>query len=239
MPLTLKNFNSTWWGWWQPWANTIGYWKFDWDLTDEMWLYSGTASNITCTYESLPWDNNIKCLVYSRNNWWYISTANQLRPSFWKTQNDFSLWVWMNFTTFASSRDALVYIQSANNSVLTIQYAKSDLWYSNALLVQLYNGSSDNVRWANVSIQTGTWYNLFYTYNATTRLIKFYLNWAYVGSWTFPSDYTTSNNGQYSWLLQWPSAAWKASNMIFEKQEWLAQEVSDYFNQTKSLYWIS
>ena len=43
MPLTLKNFYKQ---WWQPWANTIAYYKFDSDLNDSSWkvYYNQTKS---------------------------------------------------------------------------------------------------------------------------------------------------------------------------------------------------
>jgi hypothetical protein len=55
---------------WKPWANTIWYWKLNWDLTDEMWNYNGSkTSSATITYEALPWDSNIKCAKVYSNGW--------------------------------------------------------------------------------------------------------------------------------------------------------------------------
>jgi hypothetical protein len=71
MPLTLKNFYKT---WWQPWANTLAYWKFDgnldswfswwatlswtpyWYTTWLLWQAIQSTSNTTITSSLTQWD---------------------------------------------------------------------------------------------------------------------------------------------------------------------------------------
>ena len=81
-----------------------------------------------------------------------------------------------------------------------------------------------------------------FTYNKDTRAKHIYVNWVDAASWTGNASYNLADTN--FWLFS--ANSWNndyfygnISNFIIEDKERTAQEVSDYFNQTKWDYWIS
>jgi hypothetical protein len=85
-------------------------------------------------------------------------------------------------------------------------------------------------------------YNVVGTYNDTTKDKKIYINGVNVWSMsaTGTPDFWT-NNDIYIWSNEdWTTSLfyWLMSNLIIEDKEWSATDVSNYYNSTKSLYWL-
>ena len=84
----------------------------------------------------------------------------------------------------------------------------------------------------------GNWYHVVGTQEGST--VKMYVNWTLIWTKTRPS-YSTPN-----WWRLWAqftaAAAAKyvgyISNAILENKVWTAQEILDYYNQTKANYWL-
>lgn len=87
----------------------------------------------------------------------------------------------------------------------------------------------------NFSTLYSNWHNLILTRSGTTN--TFYLDWVSKGTYTWTS--TPSSNdikiwADYSsWVIQG-----HINEIIVEGVGWTAQEVLDYYNDTKSNYWL-
>jgi len=214
-------------GWWQPGANTVAYWKFDWDLTDEMWNYDLTAYDNNYTFDTLP-DWVTQCV---RKTVIWTSFASTLTDTAVFGGN-FTLSFYINFT---SINQVNRFMWCASNYT-NIQYEK----HSGTTWLQWYN---NNEAWRTTwswSPVVYTWYNIIITWDGTSY--NAYVNWVQLTKTlagivsTGWDDFIIWNNVQYAehnWML------WSLSNVILENKIWTAEEVSVYFNQTKSLYWIS
>ena len=89
--------------------------------------------------------------------------------------------------------------------------------------------SSLNISWWTHIVGVGDWTNH-----------TLYVNWQLVSSNNYSA--ITSSTGIYIWwVTSWSDDPyqWYMSNVILESKGRTAQEISDYYNQTKWNYWIS
>lgn len=217
-----------------PWANTLAYWKLDGDLTDEMGSYDWTVtSNATVTFESLPWDANVKCAKVN-SNWfsYWISLPNTLCNEILSAQTSFTFSAFVKTTNsstemlYLSSYPAEVYfgvrVQGGQN---TWDFFFETLWQS----WNFYTA------W----ISANTWYNVVFTYDHTTQTKWFYINGVSAGTYTIWTNYTTSST-PISAMLARINSNTLLSNMVLEKGvAWTQQDAENYFNTFKSLYSLS
>lgn len=216
---------------WLPNKNTVAYYKFDWDSLD----YSGNWYNVTqvTSYDTLsswkkvayfsgkisePWNSN--------TNLWYdlfkvdqdITISFYLKPSSFWTE-----WVRPFFAMGSWS-----YRVSRMNV------------YSNKLEWGLWNWWW-NYSTFTTSISSSAFQHIVLTYNHTAKTVSMYKNWTLVStistSWyTLFTDCTWANIWYDHWYTDSSQYLWE---MIFEKWARTAEQVAWYYNQTKSLYWIS
>jgi hypothetical protein len=223
--------------WWQPWEDTIAYWKFDGDLTDEMWNYNGTTSNFSANFVPLPWDSNIQCMQYSTSRW-NITLPSSLWLELWTQQTSFSFWLRRNATTFTSSRDQFLCLNGSGSwRAIRFQYTHSDFWVTNSLTLVTWASGSGKLDGYPIAISTGVRYNLWFTYDHTTRTKTYYMNGQPLWSVVSGANYNTTNTAWNAKIYE-SDGSWYMSDMILEKKTWTAQEVSDYFDQTKANYWL-
>jgi len=219
MPLTLKNFYKT---WWTPWANTIAYYPLD--STNTVNDISGNWYNLTNTMVVFWNYGGVSCASFD----WATSklTATIWTLPQWASPRTMSLW--------------LYYIGGANRSIMwywanrtkwwcfIINYAASSEWY---WLTPYYDDVYSNIT------TTSTWMLLTGIYDGTN--FKLYINGelactsaniTLVTSWINFEIWNPYNTNYLYWYV---------SNVIIENKVRTATEILDYFNQTKSLYWIS
>lgn len=219
MPLTLKNFYRQ---WWQPWANTIAYYPLD--STNTVNDLSGNNYNLTNTNTTFGTNAWVSCASFNGSNskltttiWTLPQWANARTMSLWVYDIGWVdrciMWYWANRTKWWCF--VLNYGSSTEGYILTPYY--DDLY--------------------SYITTTSTWMLLTWTYDGTN--FKVYINGELVGtsnnitlvtSWTNFEIWNPYNTHYYKWY---------ASNAIIENKARTAQEISDYYNQTKSLYWIS
>lgn len=219
-----------WGGWRQPWANTIAYYKFDWDILD----YSGNWWNLTAwptSYTTLSsW---IKTAYFQWVNRWNWPKA--LQPivfSGW----DLTISMWVN----PWSNPARVFYFEWT---LSFRFAEIII-YNNKLEFDFGNGSNAaQVFDVSATNTQGVWCNIVLTYNSNSWIWTWSKNWDQLAtkSWIF---YPTWQNWNifsiwYTSLTSWSSNEDTLSELIIENKTRTEQERADYYNQTKSLYWIS
>lgn len=225
MPKVKKIYKGNvqvWPAWWQPWANTIAYYKFNWNLNDSSgnWfnlsMGSGSMTYWTtswwATYWTFTWSNWTNTLTTTVNHW-----------------TTYTLSCWLN---------------TLSNYWWSYQNIMVERFYANNIAIRLMNWRSKiscydtNTTWPSISLNT--WYNAVVIRNWSA--VQLYLNWVYQNSWTwsvtasFPLRITlwSKDSPWATWAWQW-----QLSEVIIENKARTADEVSKYYNLTKWNYWTS
>lgn len=230
-------------GWWQPWANTIAYYKLDWDGDD----YSGNSYDMTTwatSYETLSswikvgrFDSSAAAGVP-----WNVH-YNYWLDIMWDNTNPFTYSFFTRVQTFWDAQTYIMYSEWQGSYRTT--------WinlYSNKAEIGLWYGAWSNYAFKDFSttVSTDTWYHFVFTYNynSWSPYVKCYQNWILLdtistNAWT---NWNTAVSKSWIW---YPNDGMNnnqvidLSEFIIEDKERTSQEISDYFDQTKSLYWIS
>lgn len=196
--------------WWKPWSNTLAYFPLAEDWLDVMWNY--TLSN-TWTAQTIGR---------------YFSDSSNLNTSISGVK---TVSVWCKVISKSPSS---TYGQM---SILNWFYAG---WFS--FLIQSYNNSGCPQFYAYYNnVEYKAWNNLVndWEWNLITIVfwdkVIWYVNW---NSYTIYNG-TLSNIGTAALVLKNNSICdLVLSNFIIESKARTAQEVSDYYNQTKANYWL-
>ena len=204
---------------WQPGANTIAYYTFNnQNLNDSSENHNNWAWN--------NWDGS-----FIANTWWYCADlwgSHAIQVPFnlyWLTNFTFNCWINVN------------QFKPVSGIFGSIEWTTGDLHCnitSTKIEVAINRGST--VAYT-VSLSTNTWYNIWVTKSWTTYSI--YVNGSLCNSWT--SANVTANHTLYVWRTYSDDRFlnWYLDNVIFEDNTRTTTEISKYFQQTKSLYWIS
>lgn len=217
-------------GWWQPWANTMAYLPLKWNLTDLAWNYTWTS------WANLQWDTtvaDIPVAYVSTNDWYAYTTTN------WPTidgSNSYTVSWWVKLSDVTKAM-----------SIIDIDY-----WtYRGLAMTKFYDGA-----YKQYFIIYLWWYSwssgieYLYTYNPWTNWnlytatyspwnIKWYINGSLVSQQSVTLSWSISPTSYISIGKSNKTQSTYYSDILFEQSEKSAQEISDYYNQTKSLYGIS
>ena len=210
---------------WQPWANTLCYYPFDTDYSDQSW----NGYNLTNRWATTIWTKwGVDCAVFIKdsNSWLYTTSVPFNTIS---TSMTFNFWMYVD--QFNTGENNVFWIWNANAGGCII------LWYLQPINIwhRWYNDIATST-----TSTLSTWQNMVVTQDSSWT--KIYLDWNQIGS---SSYYATLSGNQFNvWYFNGSSALnrkyiWWMSNLILESKTWTAQEVADYYNQTKSLYGIS
>lgn len=211
-----------------PWANTIAYYPLTASstTTDMSWNSNTLTPTWGITFWTYGW---ISCC--SINSWMLSASISYSWPH---TENI------RYYETSAPTQDSATIIG------LVRSWAPNN-WHSSWVLRGRTRPSSSNGLIAILNdnaahssppftVQQNVWYNICYTYNGSTAIL--YVNW------------NLSSQVSYSWSVTYwnlvisrydqydRSPNWYLSEAIFENKVRTAQEVSDYYNLTKSKYWL-
>ena len=220
----LKNDYIGEYKWWEPWSNTLVYYPLNWNANDLSWNWkNGTASNITW---NSWWDRG--CAYFNWNS--YISV-----PSLWTNAN-ITISFRMNSTeNIVNWWDFIMiwgYVWSSNNAITLMTYSKK-------LNIQTRTTNHNLDMVSTVNICDWIWH--YITVIATWSTAIWYIDWV---------SNVTNTNSYYTlppltniriWMHTWWSAnkyTWYIDNMIIENRQRTAQEIQDYYNNTKSNYWL-
>ena len=214
------------WGW-TPWANTLAYYPLESDVLDYSWNWNNAigapdsfadwVANYSWASTSLPTSLAqsipLTCLIWINDGW--IGVWDHNINVMWQH-------------TFSGYGLCLSYNQyDRNNSAYSVG------WHTSS------NGGNFMWVWTTYSNPLDWWHLMWLTRDWTT--LKLYIDWEFIWQ-DSDSSSATSNDAFYLWYdhgYDWGAWYWKVSKLIFEDKTWTAQEVADYFNQTKSLYGIS
>jgi hypothetical protein len=210
--------------WWQPWANTVAYFPFKNDTLDTQW-------NLTLTYNQIQQDTvgyKVTGWVRTSYTWhtvnyvggWY--NIQQLQTTWsWKCValncvDNPAMWNYPVHTNNTPLNQKFYVFKNSSFSLATVSAPISnEVWHHVAIsYVQSENKTYGYLDWTQYLIYSGKWYN-------------FWDNSIIFGSWNNNNTDTIS----WDWICL-------VSDVIFESQWWTAQDVSDYYNLTKSNYWL-
>lgn len=212
--------------WWKPWANTLAYYPLKVDIND----YSGNWYNLS----NSTWTPTITTA------WWvsclYCNGSNSLKQDTFTTN---FLWQTITLSSF-------VYFENSNCALFISSIISSggypwfSIYCSSSTTSSEINTSSAN-RFSQ-SISVGSWWHHF-VFTAESGTCKYYIDWQLVATsnWTI----WLANTRFRIWCASYGAnywdeyfSEWYYSSLILENKARSSQEISDYYNQTKSNYWL-
>ena len=209
----------------EPSANTLFYYKFEWDLVNEVTWTADCSFSWTGSYDTVDW---VECV--NLNNTWLTLSAKL--PA-----NDFTLCWYGNFISFAPDTfNGVIWILGTGNSWIHCQLIDdqySSIWPS----LNMYNYAT--WQWTSVAISDGytTWQRYCYTLVRSSGVCTLYVNGVSQASIT-----TWWNNSQsvqyYLWEVYNNTRYYHGymSKAIMENVAWSVSDVQAYFNNTKEEY---
>ena len=197
---------------WKPWSNTVMYYPFKDDQLDKVWTSSLPLTWIKQTL----WYNFSGSWEYKVNN----PNVNNRFISVWVKFNSLITSSWASQTIFTYPAEVNYCLYNAATSFtkrfwcyVSTSGSTTDKWKS--------FGNYDYVLWQWVHLAYGTdW----------TKCVA-YVNW--VLNWTYTTNSTLS---RWMTFLRWMDLTY--SELIGESVCWTSQEVQNYYNSTKSKYWL-
>lgn len=169
-----------------------------------------------------------------------------------KIQTNMTISVWFKWNWNSSTKQNWIVTKSYNT-----QSYYSDIYYyisthSNDKYLMAWFGSWNSYavypasRWDGTWVvhwpvtDTNVWYNVILTNDVDTKMV--YINWQLFSTSTIASTTTTTSIDTRIWWFVPRNDSWyfnwNISNVIFENKTWTATEVSNYYNNTKSNYWL-
>ena len=211
-------------GEWKPWANTIAYYPLKTDFKDYSWNWYDMAWNASITTIG-----DIQCTSFNWSTalWATISTVPQAasprtiscRVNIYWSQFQYLRWYW----TSSAWKVLDAQISSSSSNIFSINTAAESFGL----------GSISRENWLNI---------IFISYDKYN--VSAIINWQ-------KTSYVMSQsrwlNTEWDYFLIWAGIRWTSTNrfswhmneFIIENKWWSDNEAINYYNQTKSEYWIS
>jgi hypothetical protein len=210
-----------------PWANTVAYYPLN--STDTTRDKSGNGYNLSNRGATTFWEiGGVSCGIFSNSNTSWLYNDSIQHPTW---TNPFTISMRCYPTSYNSTEDDCVFIGTA---------AFSGKWFA----VYRANPLSISARWASSSATSWLPLNMWSLLTITQNWWQYnaYINWTNVilnASQTTNITWTRIN----IWYCYWNGGVgywfiWWISNVIVEDKVRTAQEIADYYNQTKANYWI-
>jgi hypothetical protein len=208
---------------WQPWANTIAYYPLNSTTTVNDMKGFGTSYNLTASGTGVAYDT-----LWAIFTWWDMTL-----PSIPESPRTVSFWFKVNNWGDGNWRWVLnLQIQNpSTNLIIQWTYSTPD----NIFLAQSDIPSAK--QWSLTGRDDGKW--KLWTYVWENNSCSFYMNWEQIGtanSWSSmpsnPLDWTLWRN-----VWNWHQYC-NISELIIENKSRTATEISNYYNLTKSSYWL-
>jgi hypothetical protein len=215
----------------EPWADTMLYLKFNNNLNDSSWKNHTVTNSWTITYSQNPSAVTLSDSYLTSNSFddlthdWTVNIRCKLAS--WTSNNAEHLF---SIGTASSNRCIFLWVSTWTTS-----------WQQQGSLQFALYANDKYTDWNLITLNQR--YNIVYTYDYTNKKACAYVNWTKVLDDTFWTNYNLWNTNLYIWTnATTPNTRkinWNLSEYIIESKVWDQQEITDYFNQTKSLYGIS
>lgn len=221
--LTMKGFNRQ---WWTPGPNTIAYCPLEQNGVDITWNYE----------LSIDVSSDIS---FSDNGYW-LNVLNKSGVSNYErascSERAWTIWIWAKLSDTPVGDDNWTIISQWQHYGIIYDNGR---WRGTGVAIRL-EGWNSTVAWSShYNTNLTDWHLYMFTYDWTDT--KFYVDgqlFSTINNFT-PIQITELNllwiNS--SFFKRW--VRWQFSKALWEKPARTAQEIADYYNQTKSLYWIN
>lgn len=209
---------------WQPWANTVAYRPLKSDAQDYSWNWNHLSQTGTITYTTL---DGVACAKWNGDASYLQSTSASLPSS----GNSRTVAIW--------------YAEPASTwTHYIVCWGEATTWKTFWLQTssQKFRFTSNSNAGTSTTLTLNKWYSFIVTYSSTNKT-RMYVNWVADGTQS-TSLTTRAVSSSYPIRLfnrntntNYPSSGY-LSEVIIENVEWTAQEIADYYNLTKSNYWL-
>jgi len=227
------------WPKWKPWENTLLYLPLESDIKDYSWNNRDVSTNSWMT-QSTVWGK--ACYVVGNTGWinLWTSAASWIKST---NQYTFLLWIYVSNTSSPNRCYMEWNVYNSLRLYLGREYNTKKPRFLNTInmydsLTVMDNSAGDN-QWSLICFTLDNWTSNFYiNWVKDSHYPKTWLdnNWfwkSWITSeqriWLFNTRDGLSSNG---------AANCAVSNCIMESVARTAQEVADYYNLTKSNYWL-
>lgn len=222
MYIWSQKVRPSWWGGWQPWANTVAYYPLDTDFTDWSW----NSRDLTNTWATITTQGWVACA--------YFDGSSYADYNGYSLSNTGRTILWWCYIPNDNTTKAFVHISNYNKLHPTGSLGLLLNWTT--IIVSDWVANYNNG-----TFTPNQWFLLTITQAWASEIL--YINWVQVST---KSDYPSEWDAPDGWCL-WAKfcsiytekLTWYLSNVILEDKERTAQEISDYFDLTKSAYWVS
>lgn len=200
-----------------PWANTVAYFPLKNDILDH-------AGNLTLTHGTMTQST----IGYSVTGWAKVTTNGAVYFMCWWCNVQSVNGGMANICTCDNPEMGYYYAHASNSSLVQVCYvAGGGLFPATSTSVSIWTNARHHY-----AISYENWKSCVYVDGVKRVEYNWvwdnYANMAYLFS-SRPRDGATPNS--------WTGIA-IISDYILESVWWTAQEVLDYYNQTKSIYWL-
>lgn len=211
---------------WLPWSNTVWYYPLTATSTvnDMSWNNNTLTNNGSVTFWTNAW--------VSSGSFTWASTYLSLGKALFTWNSSFTVSIWFYNVPNSSYLVNMIWWVGNNSQQNWIVFYKNDDWK-----IMYWYWWTNQSTWVNCP--TNSWHLLTVTYNWTS--IKTYLDWTLINTGSVSLNLTNTRTVIGASLNTTPTSkwCWYLSEAIFENRVWTAEQVTWYYNQTKSLYWIS
>lgn len=229
----------SWWGGWQPWANTLAYYPLETDTNDYSWN-GRNGTNNWVTFSNWLWVFNGSSYV-SLWTWSWTNIQTNMTISVWFKWNG----SWSKDNTIISKSQYYMPSYSSWYYAITIHETDKYLGWGYYSWSD-YNMHPMNFRstgWWSPTIWpvvlANRWYHVVITNDWTTK--KAYIDGVLYATENISSTTSTASIdtriGSFVKYNYDSYFNWNISNVILENKTRTDQEVADYYNQTKDIYW--
>lgn len=210
--------------WWKPWANTVAYYPLTsiTTTTDSQWTYNLTNGG-NVVFGTYQW---VDCASFNGTSSSMLSNTSLSFPS--SPTQTVSVWMYISWT--GNVYQTIYHIWTTSRTWKLWSWFYYNTWLSISSWYGWYESiKAWNVNWA--------WHLLTNVTNWTSSV-------QYLDGVEYQSFTNSLTNTQTQLRVGWAQSSsserltWYLSNLIVENKARTAQEVTDYYNQTKWDYWL-
>lgn len=218
----FKSFNQ----WWQPWANTVLYIPFSWNYNDQMWNTMTLVQWSWPTYSTTTAGEQYG--IMSKDNSRITTSLTNLDINSWTVSVRLN---WQEYYTFTSAAVVWWFWVGANYRWTGLLFGSEG---SREMIIFVWWGDIHTGQY----MPQSTWTHICMTQWSWTTTI--YMN----GQSIYTTSHTYVKNNDVFGIINNPvdysdEYVWWIDEFIVEDLPWTATDVLNYYNQTKSNYWIS
>lgn len=217
--------------WWKPWANTLVYLPLESDVIDKSQYSRAVTISWSISYSVSEW---VTAAYFNR------STRLDIPVTEWDSSK-FTVSAWCNLTSRNGTRQVrdVVWFSGYTDKQATLYINHPSYWNTYSILTRATNSTDFNS-----TTVWKSWWHLI-TYTISNKTVTIYLDWVNIWNATVNTSFGEQVNNMTSvniWCRNgenWQNWWWYIKDYILESRARTSDEISDYYNQTKSLYGIS